>query len=209
MNISKGYETSSTTTAFTMYQLSLNEHIQSRLRNEIKEMLAKYEGKITYEAVANPSEMPYLHQVVNETFRMYPVLPALDRECIEPNGVSLEPFSDFIIPFGMPILIPIYGLERDEKYFTNPLTYDPDRFAPENIDNIPSYAFIPFGVGPRSCIGERMGLIQTKTAICSILRDFRIEANDRTPREIRLKINANHIQSEDPLLIDFVRDSLY
>lgn len=192
-----------------MYQLSLNEDIQMRLRNEIKEMLLRFDGKITYEAVSNPSELPYLHQVVNETFRMYPVLPALDRECIEPEGVSLEPFSDFKIPFGMPILIPIYGLERDEKYFKNPLAYDPERFSPENIQNIPSNTFIPFGIGPRSCIGERMGLIQTKMAICSILKDFRVEANDKTPRKIKLKINANHIQSEDPLLVDFVKDSLY
>lgn len=192
-----------------MYQLSLNEDIQSQLRNEIREMLVKNDGKITYEAVANPSEMPYLHQVVNETFRMYPVLPALDRECIEPNGVSLEPFSNFRVPFGMPILIPLYGLERDEKFFPEPLTYDPDRFSPENIKSIPSNTFIPFGIGSRSCIGERMGLIQTKIAICSILKDFYVEANDRTPREIKLKKNANHIQSEDPLLVDFVKDSLY
>ena len=187
----------------------MNENIQSKLRSELKENLMKNDGKITYESVANPLELPYLHQVVNETFRMYPVLPALDRVCIEPKGVCLEPFSDFRVPFGMPIIIPIYGLERDEKYFEDPLTYNPDRFSPENIQNIPAYSFIPFGTGPRSCIGERMGLIQTKMAICSILRDFRVEANERTPKEIKLKINANHIQSQDPLFVDFVRDSLY
>jgi cytochrome P450 len=140
---------------------------------------------------------------------MYPVLPALDRECIDPDGVSLEPFSDFKVPFGMPILIPLYALERDEKYFEDPLKYNPDRFSPENIKNIPSNTFIPFGIGPRSCIGERMGLIQTKTAICSILKDFCIETNDKTPRKIKLKINANHIQSDDPIFVDFVKDSLY
>lgn len=130
-----------------MYELSKNSKIQKRLRKEIKEMLLRNEGKITYESVANTSEMPYLHQIICESLRMYSVLPVLDRVCINPDGVSLEPFSDFIIPCGMPVLIPIYGIGKDEKYFPDPLKFDPDRFSPENIDSIPSCVHIPFGTG--------------------------------------------------------------
>lgn len=135
------------TTSFTLFQLAKNQDIQARLRDEIKEMLQRHDGKITFEGVSNFSEMPYLQQVLNETLRLYSVLPALDRVCINPNGVSLEPISSFRIPCGMPIIIPIFGIGRDEKYFKNPLEYNPERFSPENIDLIPSCTHIPFGAG--------------------------------------------------------------
>jgi cytochrome P450 family 6 len=203
-----GYETSSVTTSFTLFQLSKNPEIQTRLREEIKEMLLRHDGKITFEGVSNVSEMPYLQQVLNETLRLYSVLPALDRVCINRNGVSLEPISSFRIPCGMPIIIPIFGLGRDEKYFKNPLVYDPDRFSPENIDAIPSCAHIAFGAGPRNCLGERLGLIQTKTAICNILKDFRIETTENSPAKIGMLKNANHIQPDKPLFVNFVKDFL-
>lgn len=192
-----------------MFELSKNQEIQSRVREEIKEMLTRHDGKITFDAVSNISELPYLNQVVNETLRLYSVLPALDRECINHDGVSLEPFSDFKIPYGMPVLIPISGMGRDEKYFPDPLKYDPDRFSPENIDKIPSCVHIPFGSGPRNCLGERMGLIQTKTALCTMLKDFRVEMNENTPLEIKFRKNANHLQSDKGLFVDFILDPLY
>ena len=171
-------------------------------------MLLKNDGKITYESVATASEMPYLHQCVCETLRIYAVLPALERVCTNPNGVSLEPFSDFKIPYGMPVIVPLFGIGRDEKYFPDPLKYDPDRFSPENIATIPSGVHTPFGIGPRNCIGERLGLIQTKTALCSMLKDFRVEMTDNTPHEIKFRKNANHIQSDEALFVEFIKDSL-
>lgn len=192
-----------------MYELSKNQELQARVREEIKEMLMRHDGKITFDAVANISELPLLHQAINETLRLYSVLPALDRVCINKSGVSLEPFSNFKIPYGMPILIPISGIGRDEKYFPDPLKYDPDRFSPDNIDNIPSCVHIPFGAGPRNCLGERMGLIQTKTALCTMFKDFRVEMTDKTPREIKFRKNANHLQSDQGLFVEFVKDSLY
>jgi cytochrome P450 family 6 len=207
--LAAGFETSSITASFTFYELSKNQEIQDRLRAEIKNYLAENDGKFSYESVANNSVMPYLHQVMNETMRMYSLLPALDRKCIDPNGYSLEPLSNFKIPFGMPVFIPIYGLERDEKYFPNPLKYDPDRFAPENIANIPSYCHIPFGIGPRYCLGERLGWIQTKTALCNILKEFRVELSENTPKNIKLKKNAFLIQPEKPLMLKFVKDPLF
>jgi cytochrome P450 family 6 len=189
--------------------LSKNPEIQERLRDEIKNNLAENDGKFLYESVANNSVMPYLHQVMNETLRIYSILPTLDRRCIDPNGYSLKPFSDFKIPFDMPVFIPIHALAKDEKYFPDPLKYDPDRFATENLGKIPSCCHIPFGIGPRYCLGERLGWIQTKTALCNILKDFRVEMSENTPKNIKLKKNALLIQSEEPLMLKFVKDPLY
>jgi cytochrome P450 len=166
----------------------------------------KHDGKIPYETIAMPSELPYLHQIVNETLRMYAIIPFLDRVCEERDGYSLQPFSDFKIPYGMPVLIPIYPLGYDEKYFTEPWKFNPDRF--EDTSSIPSCAHIPFGTGPRSCIGERLGLIEVKMAIVKILREFRVEMNEKTPREVKLMKEAIVISPDKPLIVDFVKDPL-
>ena len=113
----------------------------------------KNDGKLTYDIVMH--ETPYLHQVLLEVLRIYPSLPFLDRECTNPKGYSLKPYSDFIIPYKMPIFIPIYGIQRDEKYFEDPLKFDPERFSPENIHKISTFTNLPFGTGNRSCIGGK------------------------------------------------------
>lgn len=201
-----GYETTSTTISFALYEMSKHQDVQQRLREELKSILLENNGKIPYEAIAMPSQMPYLHNVVNEVLRMYAVLPLLDRVCVDVDGYSLKPYSDFVIPHGMPILIPIYPLGYDENFFSEPWNFNPDRF--ETVKDLPLCAHIPFGTGPRSCIGQRLGLIQVKMAIVKILKDFRIEMNQKTPRKVKLMKEAFIIMSDKPLIIDFVKDPL-
>ena len=171
-------------------------------------MLTKTEGKITYESVMSLQEMPYLHQVIHEALRLYPILAVHDRECTSPDGFSLEPFSDFRIPCGTPVYVPLYAMQRDEKYFPNPLKFDPERFAPKNADNIKPFTYFPFGAGQRSCIGERLGLMLVKLGIVKILKDFRLETTENTPMEIVLEKKATIIRSEEAMLVDFVLDPL-
>ena len=146
-----GHETSSGTATFALYEIAKRQDIQDRMRAEIQESLMKNDGKLTYDLVMH--ETPYLHQVFLEVLRFYPVLPLLDRECTNPNGYSLKPYSDFVIPYKMPVFIPIYGIQRDEKYFEDPLKFDPERFSPENIHKVSTFTHLPFGTGNRSCIG--------------------------------------------------------
>lgn len=186
-----------------------NEGVQDRLRNEIKEMLKRTSGKVTYDAMMNTTEMPYLHQVIHETLRIYSIIPWLDRVCVNPDGYSLEPISDFKIPYGMPIYIPIYALQRDEKNFPDPLRFDPDRFSPENVDNIRPFTNFPFGAGPRNCIGERFGLMQVKSALVNLLKDYRFEATENTPKDIVLEKKAMLVQSEKGLFLNLIKDPLY
>ena len=206
---SAGFETSSSTQSFALYEISKNKEIQEKLRREISDMLIRTEGKVTYDAVMNSTEMPYLHQIVHETLRIYPILPVLDRQCVNPDGYSLEPFSDFKIPYGMPVYIPYYAIQRDEKYFPDPLKFDPERFSPANIGNIKPFTNFPFGVGPRICIGERFGLMQVKTGLVKILKDFRIETTVNTPKTIVLEKKSMVIHSDKGLFVNFIRDPLY
>ncbi|KMQ86586.1 cytochrome p450 6k1 [Lasius niger] len=147
---SAGFETSSTTTAFTLYELALQSDIQNTLRKEIVEALDKSGGKITYDMIMS---LPYLDMVINETMRMYPSLPFLNRM---PNETYKVPNSDLLIEKGTPVYIPMLGLHYDPEYFPNPDKFDPQRFNEENKRNRPSCVYIPFGEGPRMCIGEEI-----------------------------------------------------
>lgn len=111
-------------------------------------MLSENDGEINYEAVQN---MEYLHMVFSEISRMYPSVPHLDRLCTE--DYSLEPFSNFVIKKGTPIIIPSFAIQRDPEYFPEPNKFDPERFSVENKKNILPYTLLSFGVGPRSCVG--------------------------------------------------------
>lgn len=203
-----GYETTSAAMTFTFHELSKNQEIQCQLRNEIKEVLAKNNGKISYEVVAFSSEMPYLHQVVQEGMRLYQSVPVLERKCTNPDGYSLEPFGNFHVPFGMSVQIPIFAFTRDEKYFPEPLKFNPERFSAENIHKFPSCSNIPFGTGPHNCIGEKLALIEIKIAICSVLKSFRVEATERTSKEIIFDKNSLTMRSAETIFLNFIKDPL-
>ena len=108
----------------------------------------------------------------------------------------------------MPVFFPLYPLHRDEKFYPEPERFNPDRFGPENKDNLNPYTFLSFGAGSRLCIGERFGFLQVKIGIVKVLREFRLEKSPSTPATIKPKPMAAIIQPDKPLLINFVKDSL-
>lgn len=96
-------------------------------------------------------DLEYLEMVIFETLRMYPVLPIIDR--IATSDYEIEE-TGLIIEKGTPILIPMLGLHYDSNYFSNPNEYDPENFSEFNKQRRNPYVFMPFGIGPRSCIGN-------------------------------------------------------
>ncbi|KAJ8940730.1 hypothetical protein NQ318_005481 [Aromia moschata] len=169
-----GYETSSATMTFALYQLAINPDIQDRVREEIETVLSKHNGEMTYEAV---TEFKYMEQVINETLRLYPPLPMILRSCSADYKV---PGENLVIEKGTRVHIPVMGIHYDEEYYENPYCFDPDRFSEENKKKIKKYTYMPFGEGPRICIGMRFGLMQSKIGLASILRKFRVTLNERT-----------------------------
>ncbi|XP_071580573.1 cytochrome P450 6k1-like isoform X1 [Temnothorax nylanderi] len=169
-----GFETSSTTIAFTLYELAVHPEIQDRLRKEILDALDETGGKITYDMILS---LPYLDMVVSETLRMYPPLPFLDRTTVETYKV---PNSDLVIEKGTPIFISMLGMHYDPEHFPDPHKYDPERFTEENKRNRPSCLYLPFGEGPHACIGTRMGLLQTKLGICTVLSKYEVTPSEKT-----------------------------
>ncbi|CAH1108303.1 unnamed protein product [Psylliodes chrysocephalus] len=168
-----GFEPASTTISYTLYELAVNPHIQQTAREEAAAVIKKH-GGITLDALR---DMLYFDMSINETLRKYPGLPFLQRNCNEDFPV---PDSDVVIEKGTPILIPITGLQLDEKLFPDPHKYDPERFR-NKTDSGNGLYFLPFGDGQRACIGERFGRIMTKLALTSILTNFEVTKCSETP----------------------------
>ncbi|KAK4879863.1 hypothetical protein RN001_008009 [Aquatica leii] len=183
-----GFETVSSTMAFTLYELSINPKIQQKLKLEIANTLAQYK-EFSYDSIKS---MKYLHMVICETLRKYPVLPFLDRRCMHDYKL---PNSNFILKKGTPVYIPMLGLHHDPNHFPNPELYDPERFSDENKDSITSFTYIPFGEGPRNCIGERFGLLTTKVGVCQILSEFEVETCADTPVPIEFTTKSFFLAS--------------
>ncbi|XP_055697211.1 cytochrome P450 6a9-like [Phlebotomus papatasi] len=170
-----GYETPSSTMTLALYELALHQDIQDRAREEVNGILKKYNGEYTYEACM---EMKYLDQIINETLRKHPIVDNLFRVCGQDYQVAGSPH---IIERGTIVVIPIYGIHRDPEIYPEPEKFDPDRFGEENIRDRHPFAWIPFGEGPRICIGMRFGVMQTRIGLACLLSKYRIKTCPKTP----------------------------
>ncbi|XP_078033588.1 cytochrome P450 6a8 isoform X1 [Augochlora pura] len=174
-----GYETSSNTIAFCLYELALNSEIQEKTRRDIRDAIENGDDKLTYDVV---QDMKYLDIVIAETLRKYPPASMLSRRCeyqYQIPGTKVE------LPAGIRVIIPIYGLHHDSEYYPNPARFDPERFTEENKRSRPAFTYLPFGEGPRNCIGMRFALLQIKVGIISFLRNHRVETCERTTTPIK------------------------
>ncbi|XP_024870707.1 probable cytochrome P450 6a14 [Temnothorax curvispinosus] len=169
-----GFETSATTATYCLYELACHQHLQDKVCKEIDEILKKH-GEVSYNAL---NEMTYLHKVINETMRKYPPVPILNRICTE--AVTL-PTTNIHVPKGTSITIPVLGLHRDPSIYPDPDKFDPERFNVDAMANRHPYAYLPFGEGPRICIGMKFGYIQTKVGLVSLLSRFKFKLHSQTP----------------------------
>ncbi|XP_063698889.1 probable cytochrome P450 6g2 [Culicoides brevitarsis] len=196
-----GFETSSSTLEFVFYELAKYPEIQKKVCDEIRSAIA-VDGKISYEMITNG--LPYTTNVINEVLRLYPILPFLDRVCDNPEGVTLEASGKSVhIPRGMPIYIPAYAIQRDPKYFSEPEKFNPDRFDAEKR-NFNEYTYMPFGIGPRNCIGERFAMMQMRVAMAMLLNKFNVEMTANTPKSLNLDKTNILLHPEHRISLKFV-----
>ncbi|CAH0579543.1 unnamed protein product [Chrysodeixis includens] len=175
-----GFETISTTMTFLMYEMARNPDVQERLAQEIKETDAKNGGKLDFEAI---QKMEYLDMVITEVLRMWPPVANLDRYCAKDYNIgkpNKTADKDFIVKSGTGVSVPVYAFHRDPAYYPNPEQFDPERFSDENKHKIPSFAYMPFGLGPRNCIGSRFALCELKIMTYQILQHFVISPCAKT-----------------------------
>lgn len=152
-----GFSTSSFTLTFAAYEILANPDVQQKLYEEIVETNGNIDGRrISYDEL---QKMKYLDQVMSETLRKWPLCVVIDRICVKDYNLDDGKNLKFKIEKGRYIQFPTFGLHYDEKYFPEPERFNPDRFNDENKNNIVQGTYLPFGIGPRNCIGERIFLL--------------------------------------------------
>lgn len=136
---------------------------------------------------------------VSEVLRKFPVQVATDRICTKPYILqsSIEGEKPIQIPVGTSITIPTYSLHHDPQFFADPEKFDPERFSEESKGNMTSYAYEPFGIGPRMCIGQRFALIETKLVFFYLLSKFELVPVEKTQIPLIYKKSIMVLSSED------------
>uniref|UniRef100_A0A1B6DT56 Cytochrome P450 n=1 Tax=Clastoptera arizonana TaxID=38151 RepID=A0A1B6DT56_9HEMI len=166
--LAAGFETAASTTSFLLYELSSNKDIQDKLRQEIDTVIQKNGGVFSYQCL---QEMSYLEKCIQETLRRYASLPTLSRKCVKKYQI---PGTDVVIDEGVKVLIPIREIHHDPLFYPDPYKFNPERFSPEEVASRTGFTYLPFGEGPRICIGKRMGIMQVQTAVVNLLREFQL-----------------------------------
>lgn len=156
-----GFETSSSATSFTLHQLAYHPKVQLKVQEDIDAVLAKYNNKLSYDAIR---EMTYLEWSFKEAMRIFPSLGFLIRESVRKYTF---PEINLTIDEGVAIVISAQALHNDPKFFANPEEFRPERFSPENFKSIEKYVYLPFGAGPRACIGGYFSFLRKVKYVCS------------------------------------------
>ncbi|KAH8299509.1 hypothetical protein KR044_002001, partial [Drosophila immigrans] len=167
----------------TAYELLLNPDIQQRLYEEILETQEELKGKpLSYDVIM---KMKYMDMVLSESLRKWALAPVTDRVCSKDYTLRNDDGSVmFQFKKGDQIFVPIAGIQLDDRYFPNPHKFDPERFSDENKDKILPYTYIPFGTGPRICIGNRYALMTAKAMLYNLVLKYRIEKSSKTVKDL-------------------------
>ena len=170
--LAAGYETTASTLHFVCYILSRRPDIQERLRREVLEVLNGREN-IEYEDMP---KLQYLEQVISETLRMYPPAIRINRLCqktTEINGIEIEKGNSFTFD--------VYHIHHDPEIYPEPYEFDPDRFSPENKADRHPMAFLPFGAGPRICLGMRFAEFEMRITLVDLIKNFKFLPSEGMP----------------------------
>jgi cytochrome P450 len=160
-----GYDTTALALAWTLYLVSQSPDWETRMLDEIHEVVGS--GPVTSDHV---EKLKTVQQVLNESLRLFPTAPVIIRDFNE--DVTLNGTR---IPRGTIGIIPIYAIHRHSKYWNDPHQFNPGRFAREDRSKLMRFQFMPFGVGPRICIGAAFAMLELTIMLATFVRAARFE----------------------------------
>ncbi|EDV25750.1 uncharacterized protein TRIADDRAFT_23953 [Trichoplax adhaerens] len=175
-----GYETTANTLSSVCYLLAVNPDVQERLINEVDDAFSGVDDDLSYEQIF---ELKYLDMVITETLRLYPPIPIIIREVAQDCTIG-----DYQFVAGTSIMLSTYALQRDSAEWPDPEKFIPERFTQEEKQKRSSMSYLPFGAGPRICIGMRFALMEIKIALVTVLRTVKFIRVKET--EVPLQLNA-------------------
>lgn len=160
-----GHDTTATTLAFALWALGRHPEMQARVAREV----AAIEDR-----PLTPGDVPrleYTVQVLREALRLCPPVVVAGRTAMRDIAVD-----GYRVQAGSMVLVGVFGLQRDPALWENPLDFNPDRFSAENINRMDRWQYIPFGAGPRSCIGDHFAMLEATLVLATIIRTVEIDS---------------------------------
>ncbi len=160
-----GHETTAKALTWTLYLLARAPHWQAAARAEVKRVAGT--GPVTAEHLPG---LPIIHQVLKESMRLYPPAPSIARVVVEPIAAGGEQFS----PRDM-MIFPIFCIHRHRRLWTDPDSFDPERFTPSREKAYPRTQYMPFGAGPRICIGNGFAMAEAAILLATFVREAQFD----------------------------------
>jgi cytochrome P450 len=163
-----GHETTAVTLAWAFYALSQTPAAEDKLHAELDSVLA---GRAP--TLADLPNLPYARRVVDEVLRLYPPAWGIGRQ-----QIAADTIGGYHIPAGSSLTLVINNVHRDARFWEAPERFDPDRFTPERSAGRHPFAYMPFGAGPRQCIGNQFALTEAHLVLATLAQryKFRLEA---------------------------------
>jgi enediyne biosynthesis protein E7 len=174
-----GHETTASGLNWTWYLLSQHREVEARLHAEIDAA-----PDLPAPTLAQTETLSYTQQVINEALRLYPPGWVLSRRTIEADVLG-----GYAVPPATNVLLPLYLLHRHPRFWRDPESFDPARFAPEHEATRPRFAYMPFAAGPRHCIGETFALYEMLMHLYKVARRYRLTYVPDKPLELEAQIN--------------------
>jgi cytochrome P450 len=159
---------------FTWYLLGRHADVEAELGRELDSVLA---GRLP--TAADLPSLRYTRMVIAESMRLYPPAWTIGRRLVtdyELGGAHM--------PSGSLVLVSPYVVQRDERYFSEPEHFDPERWTPQALGGRPSYAYIPFSAGPRSCLGEHLAWLEMVLLLAAVAQRWRLRVQPGYPVEL-------------------------
>ena len=171
-----GHETTANAMSFALFLMAQNPAAADRIAVELREVMS--EGGLTYERLA---KLDYTTRAVKEAMRLYPPAWIIGREATRDDVVG-----EYRIAKGDTIMLVPYIMHRQERYWPDPMRFDPDRFLPDNMKDTPRYAYFPFGGGARLCIGNNFAMMEMQIMLALICSRYEFSV----PENFKLELEA-------------------
>ncbi len=160
-----GHETTASTVGWALYLMDQHPEVAARLRDEAIAVL----GDRT-PVLEDLKSLTYTNMVLEEAMRLYPPVWILTR-----RSVGEDEVGGYHVPAGADVMVCPYTLHRHPEFWDAPEKFDPDRFDPSRANTRPRYAYLPFGAGPRFCVGSHLGLMEATFVISMLAREMTLK----------------------------------
>ena len=156
-----GHETTSMSLTFALHLLGRHPDVQQKVRDEVKQVL----GDARPTAAQLISDLPYTMAVLKEAMRLYPAAPITGRRSLEDTTIG-----GYDVPAGSDVVLSVWSIHHRADLWPDPERFDPGRFL--GNPDIGRYQWMPFGAGPRACIGTHFSMLESVATIAELVRDF-------------------------------------